>query len=57
MTHIFVIYGYSSLQVSRTKNPGPNWVITAKGSFKLSDRCDKEFHKLAQTFGMIAEYA
>jgi hypothetical protein len=22
----------------------------------LSDICDKEFHKMAQTFGMIAEY-
>jgi hypothetical protein len=27
-----------------------------KGSFKHSDICDKEFHKMAQTFGMIAEY-
>jgi hypothetical protein len=25
-------------------------------SFKLSDICDKEFHKMAQTFGMTAEY-
>jgi hypothetical protein len=23
---------------------GPNGVITIKGSFKLSDICDKEFH-------------
>jgi hypothetical protein len=23
---------------------------------KLSDLCDKEFHKMAQTFGTIAEY-
>jgi hypothetical protein len=35
---------------------GPNGVITVKGSFELSDICDKEFHKMAQTFGMIAEY-
>jgi hypothetical protein len=35
------------------KMPGPNGVITVKGSFKLSDICDKEFHKMAQTFGMV----
>jgi hypothetical protein len=38
------------------KMPGPNGIITVKGSFKLLDICDKEFHKMAQTFGMIAEY-
>jgi hypothetical protein len=36
--------------------PGPNGIITIKGSFDLSDICDKEFHKMVQTFGMIAEY-
>jgi hypothetical protein len=36
--------------------PGPRVIITIKGSFKLSDLCDKEFHKMAQTFGMAAEY-
>jgi hypothetical protein len=35
---------------------GPNGIITVKGSFELSDICDKEFHKMVQTFGMIAEY-
>jgi hypothetical protein len=35
---------------------GPNGIITVKGSFKLSDLCDKEFHKIAQNFGMIANY-
>jgi hypothetical protein len=38
------------------KMPGPNGIITITGSFKLSDLCDKEFHKLAQNFGMIADY-
>jgi hypothetical protein len=38
------------------KMPGPNGIITMRGSFKLSDICDKEFHKMAQTFGMIAKY-
>jgi hypothetical protein len=38
------------------KMPGPNGIITVKGSFELSDLCDKEFHKLAQNFGMIANY-
>jgi hypothetical protein len=36
------------------KMPGPNGIITLKGSFKLSDLCDEEFHKIAQNFGMIA---
>jgi hypothetical protein len=35
---------------------GPNGIITVKGSFKLSDLCDKEFHKMAQNFGMMANY-
>jgi hypothetical protein len=36
------------------KMPGPNRIITIKGSFKLLDLCDKEFHKMAQNFGMVA---
>jgi hypothetical protein len=35
---------------------GPNGIITVKGSFKLSDICDKEFHKMAQNFSMMASY-
>jgi hypothetical protein len=38
------------------KMPEPSGIITVKGSFELSDICDEEFHKMAQTFGMIAEY-
>jgi hypothetical protein len=38
------------------KMPGPRGIITVKGSFELLDLCDKEFHKIAQTFGMIAEH-
>jgi hypothetical protein len=38
------------------KMPGPNGIITVKGSFELSDICDKEFHKMAQSFGATAEY-
>jgi hypothetical protein len=38
------------------KMPGANGVITVKGSFELSDICDKEFHKIAQIFGMIVKY-
>jgi hypothetical protein len=37
--------------------PGPKEIITVKGSFKVLDLCDKEFHKMAQNFGMIANYA
>jgi hypothetical protein len=36
--------------------PGPKGIITVKGSFELSDQCDKEFHKMAQNFGMMANY-
>jgi hypothetical protein len=37
--------------------PGPRGIITVKGSFKVSDLCDREFHKMAQNFGMTANYA
>jgi hypothetical protein len=39
------------------KMPGPKGIITIKGSFEVSDLCNKEFHKIAQNFGMIANYA
>jgi hypothetical protein len=38
------------------KMPGPNGIITVKGSFELLDLCNKEFHKIAQNFGMMASY-
>jgi hypothetical protein len=38
------------------KMPGPRGIITVKGSFELSDLCDKKFHKMTQNFGMIANY-
>jgi hypothetical protein len=39
------------------KIPGPKGTITVQGSFKVSNTCDKEFNRLAQTFGMTGEYA
>jgi hypothetical protein len=39
------------------KIPGPKGTITVQGSFEVSNTCDKEFNRLAQTFGMTAEYA
>jgi hypothetical protein len=36
--------------------PGPNEIITVKGSFELSDLCDKEFHRMVQNFGIMANY-
>jgi hypothetical protein len=39
------------------KIPGPKGIITVKGSFELSDLCDREFHKMAQNFGTTANYA
>jgi hypothetical protein len=38
------------------KMPGRKGIITVKGSFELSDQCDKEFHKMAQNFHMMANY-
>jgi hypothetical protein len=38
------------------KMPGPKGIITVKGSFELSDLWNKEFHKMAQNFGMMASY-
>jgi hypothetical protein len=39
------------------KMPGPRGIITVKGSFEVSDLCDREFHKMAQNFGVIANDA
>jgi hypothetical protein len=44
-------YAYLALKI-----PGPKGIITVKGSFKVSNTCDKEFNRMAQTFGMTAEY-
>jgi hypothetical protein len=45
-------YAYLALKI-----PGPKGVIIVKGSFEVSDTYDKEFNRIAQTFGMTAEYA
>jgi hypothetical protein len=45
-------YAYLVLKI-----PGPNGVIIVKGNFEVSDTCDKEFHQMAHSFGMTAEYA
>jgi hypothetical protein len=45
-------YAYLALKI-----PGPKGVITVKGSFEVSNTCDKEFNRMAQTFGMTEEYA
>jgi hypothetical protein len=45
-------YVYLTLKI-----PGPKGTITVQGSFEVSNTCDKEFNRLAQTFGMTAEYA
>jgi hypothetical protein len=45
-------YAYLTLKI-----PGPKGTITVHGSFEVSNTCDKEFNRLAQTFGMTAEYA
>jgi hypothetical protein len=45
-------YAYLTLKI-----PGPKGTIMVQGSFEVSNTCDKEFNRLAQTFSMIAEYA
>jgi hypothetical protein len=45
-------YAYLTLKI-----PGPKGTITVQGSFEVSNTCDKEFNRIAQTFGMTAEYA
>jgi hypothetical protein len=45
-------YTYLTLKI-----PGPKGTITVQGSFEVSNTCDKEFNRLAQTFSMTAEYA
>jgi hypothetical protein len=44
-------YVYLTLKI-----PGPKGTITVQGSFEVSNTCDKEFNRLAQTFGMTVEY-
>jgi hypothetical protein len=44
-------YTYLVLKMS-----GPNGIIIVKKSFELSDICDKEFHKMAQSFSAIAQH-
>jgi hypothetical protein len=45
-------YAYLTLKIL-----GPKGIIMVQGSFEVSNTCDKEFNRLAQTFGMTAEYA
>jgi hypothetical protein len=45
-------YAYLTLKI-----PAPKGVITVKEIFEVSDTCDKEFNRMAQTFGMTVEYA
>jgi hypothetical protein len=44
-------YAYLMLKI-----PGPRGTITVQDSFEVSNTCDKEFNRLAQIFGMTAEY-
>jgi hypothetical protein len=44
-------YAYLMLKI-----PGPKGVITVKGSFEVSNTCDKEFNRMAQIFSMTVEY-
>src|SRR4051812_41208142 len=39
-------YAYFKLKMT-----GPSGVITVNGSFTKSDQCDRDFHKVSDTFG------
>src|SRR4051812_29969460 len=36
--------------------PGPNGPIIVYGSFALSDKCDRDFNRISESFGMQAKY-
>jgi hypothetical protein len=44
-------YAYLMLKI-----PGPKGTITVQGSSEVSNTCDKELNRMAQTFSMTAEY-
>jgi hypothetical protein len=44
-------YAYLTLKIL-----GPKGTITVHGSFKVANTRDREFNRMAQTFGMIAKY-
>jgi hypothetical protein len=56
MTRVFTIHGSASLHISGPKNARTQRSYYSQRSFELSDLCDKEFHKMAQNFGMMASY-
>jgi hypothetical protein len=45
-------YAYLALKI-----PRPKGTITVQGSFEVSNTYNKEFNRMAQTFGMTAKYA
>jgi hypothetical protein len=57
MASIRTVHGSPSLVYLALKILGPKGVITVKGSFEVLETCDKEFNRMAQTFGITAEYA
>jgi hypothetical protein len=44
-------YAYLMLKIL-----GPKGTIIMQGSFEVANTCDREFNRMAQTFGMTAEY-
>jgi hypothetical protein len=45
-------YAYLTLKIL-----GPKGTITVQDNFEVSNTCDREFNRMAQTFGMTTEYA
>jgi hypothetical protein len=44
-------YAYLTLKI-----PGPKGTITVQRSFEVANTCNREFNRMAQTFGMTAKY-
>ena len=49
-TQFMVVSHYAYLKL---KMPGPAGVITIIGCFLKSDRCDRDFHQVSDTFGAL----
>jgi hypothetical protein len=55
--HLQNSWQYLTMHISHSRSQDPKEHIIVQGSFEVSNTCDKEFNRLAQTIGLTAEYA
>jgi hypothetical protein len=60
--HLLLLVGFDTLIYRKYYDTPPilvghQGIIIVQGSFEVSNTCDKELNRLAQTFGTTAEYA